>query len=209
MPGARVQAPDLRVRRRLAEHLVAHERSEVAPAGRRHAAVAIAIVGDEQGTACFALTKRTAEMRAHAGQWALPGGRVDAGESAVQAALRELEEEVNLTGAEVLGLLDDYATRSGYVITPVVVWGGAAADMAPNPAEVAQLHRVPLAELDRPDAPIAAAESPPGRPIIQWPLLGTLIHAPTGAVLYQLREVAVHGRPARIDHFTEPRFAWR
>ena len=70
------------------------------------------------------LTRRAAGLRAHRGQWALPGGRCDEGETPVEAALRELHEELGLELGpdDVLGLLDDYPTRSGYLITPVVVW---------------------------------------------------------------------------------------
>ena len=191
-------------------NLAAFERRSLARDGRRPAAVALVLLDDDEGRACFLLTRRAASLRAHARQWALPGGRIDPGESAERAALRELREEVGLERDEptVLGLLDDYGTRSGFIITPVVVWGGSGAALVANPAEVASVHRVPLADLDRPDVPRLVTIPESDRPVIQVPLLSTLVHAPTAAVLYQVREVVVHGRPTRVAHFEQPVWAW-
>jgi 8-oxo-dGTP pyrophosphatase MutT (NUDIX family) len=95
--------------------------------GLKHSAVAIALTDTEDGSggAAFLMTRRTRDLRAHRGQWALPGGRCDEGETPVEAVLRELDEEISLRldATDVLGILDDYATRSGYLITPVVVCG--------------------------------------------------------------------------------------
>ena len=183
----------------------------MAPDGRRAAAVAVVLLPDDEGRACLLLTRRVPKLRAHGGQWALPGGRVDPGERTEAAALRELSEEVDLTLSEdmILGILDDYPTRSGFVITPVVVWSGGEVTVTPNPSEVASVHRVPLAELDKPDVPRLISIPESDRPVIQLPLLGTLIHAPTAAVLFQVREVVVHGRATRVDHFEQPVWAWR
>jgi 8-oxo-dGTP pyrophosphatase MutT (NUDIX family) len=180
------------------------------PDGRRLAAVALVLLPDEDGRACFLLTKRAPRLRAHSGQWALPGGRIDAGESPEAAAQRELMEELGLDlGAEAaLGLLDDYGTRSGYMITPVVLWAAGDVALIPNPDEVARVYRVPLEDLDRPEVPRLIAIPESERPVIQVPLLGSLIHAPTAAIMYQFREVVIHGRPTRVDHFEQPVWAW-
>lgn len=163
------------------------------------------------GGAAFLLCRRAARMNRHAGQWALPGGRLDAGETPVEAALRELDEELGLRlGPEhVLGLLDDYPTRSGFVMTPVVLWAGRDAVVTPDPNEVAFVYRIGLHELCRPDSPRFVSIPESDRPVIQVPLSGDLIHAPTGAVLAQLRWVAVEGRiNERVDHYEQPVFAW-
>lgn len=163
------------------------------------------------GGAAVLLTRRGSRLNAHASQWALPGGRIDDGETPLTGALRELEEEVGLVLGEhhLLGQLDDYPTRSGYVITPFVFWAGTDAEPVANPAEVASLHRVSLRELTRADSPKFVTIPESDRPVIQVPVGGDLIHAPTGAVLYQFRAVAFDGRSTRVDEFEQPVFAWR
>ncbi|HSL72919.1 MAG TPA: CoA pyrophosphatase [Ilumatobacteraceae bacterium] len=163
------------------------------------------------GGASFVLCRRSAGLSRHAAQWALPGGRLDPGESPIEAALRETDEEVGLRLDEsaVLGLLDDYATRSGYVITPVVVWGGAGAQLIPDPAEVLAAYRIGLHELLRDDSPRFVTIPESNRPVVQVPLGGDLIHAPTGAVLVQFRWVGLDGRvDERVADFEQPVFAW-
>ena len=161
--------------------------------------------------AALLLTRRALTLRQHPGQWALPGGRIDAGETPEQAALRELQEELGLQLSEdaVLGRLDDYATRSGYVITPVVVWGGAARDLQPAPSEVASVHRIAFAEWLRADAPILEANSHSEHPVLKMPLGEHWVAAPTAAFIYQFREVCLLGRDTRVAHFDQPRFAWK
>ena len=193
---------------RMREHLEAHPRVEVDDLDLRHAAVAVAIVGDEDRRACFLLTRRAASLRSHGGQWALPGGRVDRDESSVQAARRELHEEVGVDDVDVLGVLDDYPTRSGYRITPVVVWVEQFT-IVPNPDEVAEVHFIPLEQLERDDAPRFVNLPDAIGPVIQMPIGEQFIHAPTAAVLYQVREVALRGRSTRVAHFDEPPFARR
>jgi 8-oxo-dGTP pyrophosphatase MutT (NUDIX family) len=164
------------------------------------------------GGAAFLLCMRPMKMNRHAGQWALPGGRIDPGESPEVAALRELEEELGVTigPSEVLGRLDDYATRSGFVITPIVVWGGGDVELTPDPREVAHVLRVGLHELCRPDSPRFVAIPESDRPVVQLPIGRDLIHAPTGAVLLQFRWVAIDGKAdARVAEFEQPVFAWQ
>lgn len=164
------------------------------------------------GGAAFLLCRRAARLSSHSRQWALPGGRIDAGETAVEAAHREVAEEVGLDlGADaLLGVLDDFPTRSGYVITPVVFWADATVGMTNNPSEVAYTYRVSLAQLQRPDSPRYVDIPESDRPVVQLPLGRALIHAPTGAVLLQFRWVALDGRPnERVDHLEQPVFAWK
>ncbi len=204
-------APELRAR--IAGNLAAFTRRGRDGTGLRRAAVAVAVVegeGDRQ-EAAFVLTRRVAGLSSHAGQWALPGGRIDGAESVEAAALRELDEEVGLRlGPEaVLGVLDDYPTRSGYLITPVVLWAGPGARLAANPSEVASIHLVPLAELDRPDSPEFYPSEESGRWIIKIYIGEDDVHAPTAALVHQFHEVAVHGRATRVHELDQPVWAWR
>jgi 8-oxo-dGTP pyrophosphatase MutT (NUDIX family) len=200
-------------------------RARLPAPGQRHAAVCLAVAelghgGGAPGLPQFdtwqrepalLLTRRAAGLRSHAGQWALPGGRLDAGETPEQAALRELGEELGLVlGMDsLLGRLDDYITRSGYLVTPLVVWAGAAAGLQPNADEVAGVHRIPLAELLRDDAPWLDEGPDAARPVLRMPVGTTWIAAPTAAFLYQFREVCLRGVLTRVDHFDQPAFAWR
>ncbi len=112
------------------------------------AAVLIPVVAHDRPTVLF--TRRTAHLRAHAGQVAFPGGRIDAGDAdAVAAALREAHEEVALPPAAVtvVGATDRYTTGTGYDITPVIGIVPAGLPLVPHADEVASIFEVPLDHL--------------------------------------------------------------
>jgi mutator protein MutT len=208
-----VRSFDDTTRRNIAELCAGFARvasDDAAPALKR-AAVAIALTRAEagEGTA-FLLTRRAAGLRAHSAQWALPGGRCDPGETPAQSALRELHEELGIALGEcdVLGLLDDYPTRSGYLITPVVVWVSTNAAITPNPAEVASVHHIALEEIEQDDAFSFTRIPESTRRVIRFRLDGQHIHAPTAALIYQFREVLA-GRATRVAELEQPVFAWK
>ncbi|MEZ5596371.1 MAG: CoA pyrophosphatase [Pseudomonadales bacterium] len=190
-----------------------------------HAAVAVPLVATGFGAdlpglplgerwtddAALLLTRRSARLRNHPGQWAFPGGRLDSGESVEACALREMHEEIGLSvePAAVLGRLDDFVTRSGFVISPVVVWAGDARGVQPNPEEVASVHRIPVTEFMRPDAPILETSGSSPHPVLRMPVGRDHIAAPTAAVIYQFAEVCLRGLHTRVAHFEQPEFAWR
>jgi 8-oxo-dGTP pyrophosphatase MutT (NUDIX family) len=200
-------------RRNIAELCAAFVR---APSGDREpglkrAAVAIALTESESGGGTtFLLTRRAATLRSHAAQWALPGGRCDQGETQAQAALRELHEElgVGLGEDDVLGLLDDYPTRSGYLITPVVVWVSTSVEIVPNPAEVASVHRIALDDIERGEVFSFTTIPESTRRVIRFRHAGQHIHAPTAALIYQFAEVLA-GRTTRVAELEQPVFAWK
>jgi len=204
---------DETLREVVSANLRSHARARRAhPAeGLRRAAVALVLMPDPDGRPAFILTRRASRLKDHPGQWAFPGGSLDAGESVEEAALRELSEEVGLSvaPASLLGRLDDYPTRSGFVITPVVVWSAQHRELAPNPDEVAHAYHVPIRDLADRRIPRLRSIPESERPVISMPILGTDIHAPTAAVMYQLREVALLGRGTRVDEFEQPVWAWR
>ena len=185
--------------------------------GLKKAAVAVTIVDRQNGSsasttghAAMILTKRAGTLKNHAGQWALPGGGMEAGERPEDTVLRELEEEVGLRldPDAVIGRLDDYDTRSGFTIKPVVLWGSADVTLKPNPGEVASIHLISLAEFMRDDAPILENIPESRHPVLMMPVGNTCIAAPTAAIIYQFREVAMLGLNRRVAHYEQPYFAW-
>jgi 8-oxo-dGTP pyrophosphatase MutT (NUDIX family) len=194
------------LRARITANMAAFERLPGAGEGLKAAAVAIAVTSDQAGRPAFFLTRRAPRLNAHSGQWALPGGRLDPGEDAITAALREMDEEigVRVEPDHVLGVLDDYVTRSGYCMTPVVVWAGPDVEAVANPSEVAQIFRIPLADTleDRfvEMLPVAGSE----HPMVRINVVDRHMHAPTAAVVYQFREVCLAGRMTRAAHLLAP-----
>ena len=207
---------------RIEKNLEGFERAQLHTKEYRKAAVAVTVVdyrdkGNlaglrdvEQESAAVILTRRSGGLKNHAGQWAFPGGSIDSGESPETAALRELEEEVGLSLSpdRVLGCLDDFVTRSGFHICPVVIWGGEVPTLNKNEEEVASIHRVPCNELFRSDAPMLEASNKSDRPILYMPVGNSCIASPTAAILYQFREVALSGLSTRVSDYEQPFWAW-
>tara|TARA_R110002096_G_scaffold106622_7_gene234263 strand:+ start:8004 stop:8663 length:660 start_codon:yes stop_codon:yes gene_type:complete len=213
------------LKRRISRHLQKFDVRAASASAGRGAAVAVAVTDGGYGAdlkgmprfdawqshAALVLTKRSSKLKNHPGQWALPGGRIDAGETPEQAALREMHEEVGLELPldAVIGRLDDFITRSGFIMTPVVVWIGPERRFVANEHEVDSIHRIPVAEFMRRDAPMLNSEESAGEPVLRMPVGDNWIAAPTAAILYQFREVCIDGRETRVAHFEQPAFAWR
>lgn len=172
------------------------------------AAVAIVVLSDGDWNPCIPLLLRAPDLSRHAGQMALPGGKVNPGEHAEDAALRELGEELGLAAPAdgIVGALDDYETRSGFTITPVVVWSDArAADLKPSLDEVAHTYLITLAELSR---AVERADQGTSESFCLKFNFGE-VYAPTAAILYQFSEVALDGRSHRVNDFYQPPFTHR
>ena len=207
--------PDRRVDAELREQLRRNlarfqQRSDPSPE-LRPAAVTIVVTEDEQNEPALLITRRPQTLRRHAGQWALPGGRLDPGETPLEGGLRELEEElgVALPPESLLGELDVYETRSGFAMSPLVLWAGRQCRVEPDPTEVASWHYVPFHELEKPEVPQLQRIPESPRPVIVLPIIGAQINAPTAAILFQFLEVAIRGKDTRVAHYEQPVFAWK
>ncbi len=110
----------------------------------REAAVLVPVIAHAEG-ATVLLTRRADTLASHTGQIAFPGGRLDPGETAIDAALREAFEEVALEPAavEVLGVSEPYETVTGFLVTPVIGWIATAPSLTASPDEVAELFETP------------------------------------------------------------------
>ncbi len=163
-----------------------------------------------QADAALLLTRRSPNLKRHSGQWAFPGGRLDGTESPEETALRETAEEIGLklSKRNILGRLDDFVTRSGFLITPIVIWAGPQQSFCANPGEVESIHRIPISEFMRDDAPMLDYTEGENQPVLRMPVGDNWIAAPTAAIIYQFREVCISGKATRVAHFDQPKFAW-
>jgi 8-oxo-dGTP pyrophosphatase MutT (NUDIX family) len=196
----------LALRSAIESNLHAFER---VPSKRPQSPAAVAIVVlDQAGHPIVPIFQRTSDMSRHAGQMALPGGRLHEGESAEECAIRELEEELGLAVSQrdVVGLLDDFDTRSGFTITPVVICTDADESVLhPSKSEVAVLYLILTEELRA-----AASRAKPGSSeAFSMQLERVEVFAPTAAILYQFSEVALAGRTVRVADFYQPPFTHR
>lgn len=134
-------------------HVAGHKRDDIdlhfdaraMPGEQLRGAAVLAAITDQERPGVL-LIHRPSNMRAHPGQVAFPGGKIDPGETVVQAALREAHEELGIDPADVhvVGASDSYRTWSGFNITPVVGLVPPGLELRPNPSEVAQWFEAPL-----------------------------------------------------------------
>lgn len=181
-------------------------------AGGRRAAVALAVVPADEGFG-LVLEERPSTISSHAGQYSLPGGRRDHGETSRSCALRETQEELGIHPDtwEVLGELDDYVTARGTVVTPVVLLARRAVQLRASPAEVraAYILRIgapPPALLWTPakDQPFSIPGAWPAQRIA---LDGFELFAPTAAIVHQFLQLAHERETVRVAEIREPAFA--
>ena len=202
-----------RLREKLSANLATFPMQMIEDDSLRNASVAIVVTDDSDGNPAILLTLRPVRMGRHSNQYALPGGKVDPGETLEEAAFRELSEELGLSlpRSALLGRLDDYPTRSGFRISPFVLWAGADVTLVPEPSEVASIHHIPFHELDSDAIPLFDEGETPDRPVLfsDFPALGTQMYSPTASIIYQFREVALRGEATRVSHYDQPRFAWK
>jgi 8-oxo-dGTP pyrophosphatase MutT (NUDIX family) len=206
-------------------HLGTLDIRHAGPGVHRIAAVAVAVAEEGDGArlegiadpagwsreAALILTRRASSLRDHPGQWALPGGRVDAGESAEETALRELAEEVGLAldPAAVLGRLGRLRHPVGLRDHARGRLGRGGANARRQPGRGGKHHRIPVREFMRSDAPLLERIADSEHPVLRMPVGSSWIAAPTAAVLYQFRELCIAGRSTRVNHFEQPLFARR
>lgn len=199
------------LRNRISTNLNEFERYILAGEEYRHAAVALIITPPKKAgdDACMLLTRRTSILNKHAGQWALPGGRVDDGETAYEAAIRETDEEVGLKlrDEHFLGQLDDLATKSNFIMQPFVFWLEDLSELSPNPDEVASIHYWPISFFQDENAIQLIDQEEGHAPLLRLNWGSTRIHAPTGAVLLQLWEAGILGQESRVNHYAHPNWA--
>ena len=199
------------LRQKVQNNLDSHPQIDGEDQSLRKASVGIIIVESKEGKAGFILTRRSRGLRNHSHQYALPGGRIDPGETREETVLREIREEIGISASsnEILGCLDEYETRSGFSITPVVLWVEDLSTMVPEPNEVDEILIIDLEELFRSDSPRWVDIDESDKQVLQLPIKNRLIHAPTAALLYQFKEVGIVGNLLRTDDVEEPVWAWK
>jgi mutator protein MutT len=199
------------LRQKVQSNLDSHPQIDGEDKSLRKASVGIIIVESQEGKAGFILTRRSRGLRNHSHQYALPGGRIDPGETREETVLREIREEIGISASsnEILGCLDEYETRSGFSITPVVLWVEDLSTMVPEPNEVDEILIIDLEELFRSDSPRWVDIDESDKQVLQLPIKNRLIHAPTAALLYQFKEVGIVGNLLRTDDVEEPVWAWK
>lgn len=187
----------------VASRLAAHEPRSLEIEGFRRASVLVPLLYGPDGTELL-FTVRAARLKSHAGEIAFPGGRVDPGETHLQAALRETEEEVGLhvSPDQVLGRLSDHPSPAGYVATPIVAHLPWPQEMKLNPAEVDAVFTVPLAELAAIEPQTRVAELERYRRLLySYPWGEYLIWGFTGNVVRDLLEVLAEDDERATDPF--------
>ncbi len=139
------------------------------------------------------LTLRSADLKAHAGQVSFPGGRLEAGEDSVTAALREAEEEIGIHSSlpEIVGELPPLLTGTGYLVTPVVALLRPPFSLRPDPGEVAETFEYPLSHVTDPAKPERRSREFRGeiREFWVWPHERHYIWGATASVLVTLASV--------------------
>jgi 8-oxo-dGTP pyrophosphatase MutT (NUDIX family) len=179
-------------------------------AGAARAASVSVILFEEEDECRYVLIRRARRGR-NAGQWALPGGKVEPDETALEGALREAREEVALDdrACRILGVLDDFTTMTGFVITPFVVAAPIGWRPVADAEEVRSVHSFSIERLHGPEV-VHWAEQPDGTTLLQMRLDDQVrVHAPTGAILLQFRELGLFGRHTAVADLTQPTFTHR